>query len=456
MGYIGNAPYQGVITGDNIQDASIDTADLKDSAVTVGKLASTLDLSGKTVTLPAGVGGHASGTEANRPASPSIGTIYFNTDQDTLQQYTSTGWEDVGTPPPNIGGITGNIYNGVATSLTIAGNGFGTASTVRFTVGGSVTDVSVSNSDTSITVNVPSAIYNLAAATTVSISVIVNGKSTAGSSKTILTAPTGGAIAISGGYRYHTFLSSGTLSIPSGLTLTADALIVAGGGGGGSTYHGGGGGAGGAIDTTVALSSGANYSIEVGLGGPGGPHATSHTGSNGFNSTGFGLTAIGGGGGGGYNDSPGQNGGSGGGGAQTRTSGGLGTVGQGNDGGDAYTGSWAGAGGGGGAGGPGGNGFGTGVAPGSIGGAGGVGINWKSLGTFYAGGGGGSYGFGGSGGAGGNGGGGNGTYNQGANGVENTGGGGGGSERNADEGGSSAFYNGGNGGKGIVIVRYQL
>ena len=112
MGYIGNAPYQGVLTGGNIQDGTVETTDiangavttvkLGDGQVTAGKLAATLDLTGKTVTLPAGVGGHASGTEANRPAAPAIGTIYFNTDEDTLQQYTSTGWEDVGPTPPVI------------------------------------------------------------------------------------------------------------------------------------------------------------------------------------------------------------------------------------------------------------------------------------------------------------------------------------------------------------------
>jgi hypothetical protein len=63
MGYIGNAPYQGVLTGGNIQDGTVETTDLADAAVTTaklhdqavteGKLHTTLDLSGKTLTLPA-------------------------------------------------------------------------------------------------------------------------------------------------------------------------------------------------------------------------------------------------------------------------------------------------------------------------------------------------------------------------------------------------------------------
>ena len=64
MGYIGNAPYQGVLTGANIQDGTVDTADIANDAVTTvkmadvsvtaGKLHTTLDLSSKTVTLPDG------------------------------------------------------------------------------------------------------------------------------------------------------------------------------------------------------------------------------------------------------------------------------------------------------------------------------------------------------------------------------------------------------------------
>ena len=39
MGYIGNAPYQGVVSGENIVDGSIDTADLKNDAVATAKIA---------------------------------------------------------------------------------------------------------------------------------------------------------------------------------------------------------------------------------------------------------------------------------------------------------------------------------------------------------------------------------------------------------------------------------
>lgn len=476
MSYIGNAPYQGVLTGGNIQDGTVETTDLADSAVTTvkladtavtaGKLASTLDLTGKTVTLPAGVGGHASGTTANRPASPSIGTIYFNTNEDTLQQYTSTGWKNIGLIPPAIASISGNIYNTIATNLTISGGGFGVGATVRFSYGGSTSDVSVTpSSDTEITVAVPSAVYGQSVGTSVTISVIAGGQVSNGSSKTVTAVPTGGTITTSGGYLYHTFTSSSSFVVPSGMSVSAEYLIVAGGGSGG-----------------VWSETGSGY----------------QDGNKGTNSSFNSQTAIGGGGGRAYNR-PGstKDGGSGGGGGGgSATGAGSGTSGQGNAGGNAVSGGETESGGGGGAG-----------AAGQAGsskkmGDGGAGINWKSLGTFYAGGGGGG-GSNGSGkvrGLGGAGGGGAGGVAGSDNplpvsGSENKGGGGGGADGwwgqnhggggaggyidssatlaagtyvvTVGVGGTSVGYPGpatvanknvlsGAGGSGIVIVRYQL
>ena len=57
---------------------------------------------------------------------------------------------------------------------------------------------------------------------------------------------TGGTVTTSGGFTYHTFTSSGTLSISQGALTNADYLIVGGGGGNGTNgaYFPGGGGAG--------------------------------------------------------------------------------------------------------------------------------------------------------------------------------------------------------------------
>ncbi len=142
---------------------------------------------------------------------------------------------------------------------------------------------------------------------------------------------TGGTITTSGGYRIHTFTTSGTFTLPSGKNV--EYLVVGGGGGGGNGValrgSGGGGGAGGMITGTTSLAAG-SHSIVVGAGGT--PAAA------GANSSINSIEAIGGGRGGQYSANP-TSGGSGGG-AQgdaekaTTTAGGAGTAGQGNKGQD--------------------------------------------------------------------------------------------------------------------------
>jgi hypothetical protein len=273
----------------------------------------------------------------------------------------------------------------------------------------------------------------------------------------------GGTVVTSGGYKYHTFTSSGTFTVTSG-AKTVEYLIIAGGGSGGPGTAGGGG-AGGLLSGTYTASVQA-YSIVIGGGGAGttSPSAV-HT--NGTNSTALGLTAIGGGKGAGtqnsnYSAYPAGSGGSGGGGAaysSSNVANGSGTSGQGNAGGTAATTENSG-GGGGGAGAVGGN------ASGGAGGAGGAGSSafstWASAtstgasGSYAGGGGGGDDSTGGAGGSGGGG------YGVGQNntgtangqgsaqsGFTNTGGGGGG---NWNYSSSTS----GNGGSGIVIIRYQV
>jgi hypothetical protein len=226
-------------------------------------------------------------------------------------------------------------------------------------------------------------------------------------------------------------LASGTYSI--------DYMIVAGGGSGGggiSAFSISGGGAGGLIYAASfgGITPGSSYSIVVGAGGAFGP-------ARGSNSSGFGVTAIGGGSAG----SASNNGGSGGGGGTTP---GLGTSGQGNNGGTSgsppdQNGS--------------GSGGGAGVA-GTAGRnrAGGNGLQFDINGTstYYAGGGGSSDdtdSVGGAGGLGGGGAGGSSFAKNGGNGVTNSGGGGGGmSIYSVGPGGQSP----GSGGSGIAIIRY--
>lgn len=226
-------------------------------------------------------------------------------------------------------------------------------------------------------------------------------------------------------------LASGTYSI--------DYMIVAGGGSGGggiSSYAISGGGAGGLLFAASfgGITPGNSYSIVVGAGGAWGP-------TRGSNSSGFGVTAIGGGSAG----SASNNGGSGGGGGETT---GLGTAGQGNNGGTSGT--------------PGSPGSGSGGGAGEAGVAGrnrkgGDGLQYdirNGVSTYYAGGGGSSDDTDSQGGAGGLGGGGSAGSSfakNGGNGTANSGGGGGGqSNWPFGPGGQSP----GSGGSGIVVIRY--
>ncbi|MBT3893578.1 MAG: hypothetical protein HOF31_08625 [Gammaproteobacteria bacterium] len=139
----------------------------------------------------------------------------------------------------------------------------------------------------------------------------------------------GGIISEDGDYIYHTFISSGSLIVPDNYVVRdADYLIVGGGGGGGGTV-GGGGGAGGYLSGVTDIFGGLNP-IAVGAGGAG--HGGRNYGSAGSFSAAFGISASGGGGGA-PDDYSGKNGASGGGGSDSWTTGGVGTSGQGRNGG---------------------------------------------------------------------------------------------------------------------------
>jgi uncharacterized protein (TIGR02145 family) len=282
---------------------------------------------------------------------------------------------------------------------------------------------------------------------------------------------TGGTITEAGGYRIHTFLSSGTFT-PT-MNGRVEVLTVAGGGGGGGA--GGGGGGGVIYDSSFAVAAGQTMTATVGGGGAGAGAGAGTIGANGTDSTFGSMVVLGGGGGGAYNGTGVGSGGSGGGGGSCNTTAaGSGKTGQGNAGGSGnatcspYT-----SGGGGGAGSVGAS------ASGVYSGSGGAGRMISIDGNNYyygGGGGGGAQGagqFAGSGGLGGGGGGaqlfsgtagtgGGSARNMGGNGLQtnvyppcyggaggaNTGGGGGGM--------GISVSNGGAGGSGIIIVRYLI
>lgn len=127
-------------------------------------------------------------------------------------------------------------------------------------------------------------------------------------------------------------------SAPAGEPI--EYVVLAGGGAGGSYSRSAGGGAGGVLVGTETIQLGTAYDLIVGAGGA---HVSSGRGSSGSNSTFSSHVAIGGGGGSTYNTA-GLNGGSGGGSYTSAV--GLGTAGQGNDGGNRTDGGNAGGGGG--------------------------------------------------------------------------------------------------------------
>jgi hypothetical protein len=400
-------------------------------------------------------------TERNALTGLESGDTIYNSTTGSIEFYDGANWIATNLIP-TVNSVTGTIYVGIATELTLSVTNATDTVTVRFSEGGAtVADVeNVTINSGSASVSVPAAVYGQTAGDTISVS-ILNQDGTPSSnaiSKTVLAAPTGGDIVISGGYRYHTFTSSGSLTVSSGFSETAEYLVVAGGGAGGGNDCGGGGGAGGLLSGSVTLNS--SVSITVGAGGA----SANGQGGDGANSSIVSLvTTIGGGGGGKGNSgtTPGRSGGSGGGGGWGRQAPGSGTSGQGFAGGwgngSNYGGGPSTSGGGGGGAGEVGDGY-SGAST-SVIGHGGDGKQFSDWATatstgvsgYYAGGGGaGTDVARSSGGAGGGGVGEQGNPRISAvNPTVNTGSGGGG-------GGGYSGSNGTNGASGIVIIRYQL
>jgi len=265
--------------------------------------------------------------------------------------------------------------------------------------------------------------------------------------------------------QYQSFTSSGTFSVPSGVSAV-DVLVVAGGGAGGIDNAGGGGAGGLIYRPGFPVTPGGTISVTVGNGGTGpGPGPAQGAHNPGQDSVFGTLTAKGGGGGvNGGAGAAGTPGGSGAGATRYTNNGGTatqptqpgdsGNYGFGNPGGQTTSPSGNSSGGGGG--GAGGAGAQGGTGPG---GNGGVGRQYNiadgSTNVYYAGGGGGGQQHSGTASNGGQGGGGDGASptdqtpggTDGGQATSNRGGGGGG-------GGAGGAETGGNGGKGIVIVSY--
>ena len=395
----------------------IKTGGIKDLNVTVEKLPAAVDISGKTVTLPATVGGLGTGIDAatqlnNKVATANLGT---GTASSTTILY---GDQTYKTEPAEYDDDA--VVNDIATLALHQ-----------------ATDSNASK-------------YNL-----VNTNVDQFEDSTGVASFTDCARNADGeyvSTGIEGSATYTTYTTgSGDFTVPAGVT-SVEALVVAGGGGGGgsdgSGQTAGGGGGGGVVHhATLATTPAATIAYAVGTGGAGGNNYNpDKDGTNGVNSTFGSITAVGGGGG--ASGSPGLDGGSGGGTGRGGATAGSGTqgdsgggTGYGNDGSNTGPGSGVGcSGAGGGAGGA--ATAATGSSDGGDGGAGQLFSNFTSYGeSGYFGGGGGGGGSS-SPGTGGSGGGGD---PSGGAGTANTGGGG---------GGVNTTGYGGAGGTGFIGLLY--
>ena len=71
----------------------------------------------------------ASGTEAQRPASPVVGMVRYNSTGAVLEQYTANGWQGI-EAPPTVSNFSGIINQDTDTTITITGSNFKSGSLV--------------------------------------------------------------------------------------------------------------------------------------------------------------------------------------------------------------------------------------------------------------------------------------------------------------------------------------
>jgi hypothetical protein len=304
----------------------------------------------------------SSSTKTNTLASQTVSASYVTTGVTDRGVYSGTyAWNGTTTAPePGFGAESASVTSGNNVNLTYYHTS--SSGSVSYTITG-VTSADINGGS-------------------------LTGTMTVTNSVAMLSIPTISKVATTNTLT----VTAGAYSISVTITpsFTCEVLIIAGGGSGGNhstTNANGGGGAGGVRQVTASLASG-SYAVAIGGGGSAIANSTALNGVKGSSSSLGSYIAEGGGGGGSSGvafSAASQNGGSGGGNAYNQTGGGLGTAGQGYNGGQTST-TWTGAGGGG-AGAVGQNGSGS-----SPGGNGGIGITntWTGSTLYLAGGGGGS------------------------------------------------------------------
>ena len=468
------------VDADKIEDGTVLAADLANGAVTADKLASTLDISSKTVTLPntSVTNAMLAGSIANDKLANS--SITVNGSATALGGSVSAGsisWQSVITGDTTMVAGRGYFVNTTsgAISMTLPAGGTagdtiaikdyaGTFATNRLTILRNSHNIQGVANDSAVSTNRASIVLVYIDATKGWL--FTNESNVADLQNIQHIAATGGTVTTTGDFKMHAFTGDGNFVVSNAGNVAGsnkvDYFVVAGGGGGHGDAGGGGGGGGFRLSNEYGLpgptmSPLANptgltvaqqtYPVTVGAGSTHPGQATPSVFST-ITSAGGGSTNTSGGSGGGAR-------------ANGPASGATGndppvSPPQGNDGGTNAHPVYSGAAGGGGAGAAGSN------NPSTAGGPGGVGSYISTTfavagGTpgpvgstkYYSGGGGGAYdGTPGPAGTGGSGGGGAGNNGAGVNGTANTGGGAG--------GGKGGTPNASTGGKGIVILRYKF
>lgn len=432
------------VTGTQIVDSSITSTNIVDGSVTGDDIVNSPAFNGTHVKVPAG-------TTAQRPASPIVGMVRYNTDTGLVEQYNNSGWQGIDSPP-TVTGMSGIINENTNSTIIITGSNF-KAGSIVYIEGAAVSGIPralvttyVSSTQLTAATNATAvnfgggASYDIRVTNPSGLSALLQpagnidrdplwSSPTSGSTVTLYDHQDGAQVTTytSGATTYRVLkFTGGAGTWTSPVTGAVDILVV-GGGGGGGTQVGGGGGAGGLIYRPgFQLTAGTGYNWKVGKGGNGGGYGmqtgttydyvmTKNQACNGESSYFGTLTALGGGagsnhlvgaargnnvasfngngqaggsGGGGAGNSSTQNG-SGGSSTQSGVGGDSSTYGFGNSGGSGMATNWAGGGGGG----AGGAGSAASSANTGTGGNGGIGKQYDITGTatYYAGGGGGSW-----------------------------------------------------------------
>lgn len=153
----------------SIDAGTIATGNIADDAITSDKIAANLELTGTShMRVPVG-------TTAQRPESPSVGMVRYNTTTQLLEQYNSTGWVNIDIPP-TISSFSGTINENTDSTLTITGSNF-KAGTIVYIEGAGVSNTSraltttLVNS-TTVTVDTNAAAVNYVAGAAFNIKVV--------------------------------------------------------------------------------------------------------------------------------------------------------------------------------------------------------------------------------------------------------------------------------------------